>query len=72
MIQLSATRCRCIAILRVILVSFAAITLRVAHQRVFVVAVVPYFVIDSVWKLFGYTLVCDRNEHLQGHLFTCS
>jgi hypothetical protein len=31
-------------------VSFAAITLRVASQRVFIVVSV-YFVIDSVWKL---------------------
>jgi hypothetical protein len=33
-------------------VSFAAITLCVNSQRVFVVVVV-YFVIDSVWKLLG-------------------
>jgi hypothetical protein len=33
MVQLSATRCRCIAILWVSLVSFAAITLCVASQR---------------------------------------
>jgi hypothetical protein len=32
MVQLSATRCSCIAILGVILVSFAAITLCVASQ----------------------------------------
>jgi hypothetical protein len=33
-------------------VSFAAITLRVASQRVFIIVfVVVYFVIDSVWKL---------------------
>jgi hypothetical protein len=37
MVQLSATRCSCIAILRVSLVIFAAITLCVASQRVFVV-----------------------------------
>jgi hypothetical protein len=48
MIQLSATRCSCIAILCITLVSFAAITLCVASQRVFVVV---YFVIDSVRKL---------------------
>jgi hypothetical protein len=48
MVHLSATRCSCIAILRVILVSFAAITLCVASQRVFIVVV--YFVIDSVRK----------------------
>jgi hypothetical protein len=49
--QLSATRCNCITILLVSLVSFAAITLCVASQRVFivvvvVVVVVVYFVID--------------------------
>jgi uncharacterized membrane protein len=58
MVQLSATRCRCIAILWVRLVSFAAITFRVASQRVFivVVVVVVYFVIDSVRKLLDTPL----------------
>jgi hypothetical protein len=42
MVQLSATRCSCIAILWVSLVSFAS-------QRVFIVVV--YFVIDSVREL---------------------
>jgi hypothetical protein len=37
MVQLSATRCSCIAILSVSLVSFAAIILCVASQRVFIV-----------------------------------
>jgi hypothetical protein len=50
MIQLSATRCSCIAILCVSLVSFAAITPCVASQRAFIVVSV-YFVIDSVRKL---------------------
>jgi hypothetical protein len=50
MVKLSATRCSCIAILCVSVVSFAAITLVVAFQRVFVVVSV-YFVIDSVRKL---------------------
>jgi hypothetical protein len=49
MVQLSATRCSCIAILWVSLANFAAITLCVASQRVFFVFV--YFVIDSVRKL---------------------
>jgi hypothetical protein len=40
MVQLSATRCSFIAILRVSLVSFAAITLCVASQRGFVIVVV--------------------------------
>jgi hypothetical protein len=49
MVPLSATRCSCIAILWVSLASFAAITLCVASQRVFIVVIV-YFVIDSVRK----------------------
>jgi hypothetical protein len=52
MVQLSATRCSCIAILSVSLVSFAAISLCVASQRVFIVVSV-YFVIDSVRKLLN-------------------
>jgi hypothetical protein len=44
MLQLSATRCSCIAILRVGLVSFAAITLCVASQRVLIVV---YFVMTQ-------------------------
>jgi hypothetical protein len=53
MVQLFATRCSCIAILWISLLSFAAITLCVASQRVFVVVVVVvYFVIDSVRKLY--------------------
>jgi hypothetical protein len=51
MVQLSATTCGCIAILWVSLVRFAAITLCVASQRVFIVASV-YFVSESVRKLF--------------------
>jgi hypothetical protein len=48
--KLFATRCSCIAILWVSLVSFATMTLCVASQLVFIVVVV-YFVIDSVRKL---------------------
>jgi hypothetical protein len=50
MVQLSATRCSCTAILWVSLVSFAAVTLYVASQRVFIVVRI-YFIIDSVRKL---------------------
>jgi hypothetical protein len=46
----TTTRCSCIAILWVNLVSFAAITLCVASQWVFIVHVV-YFIIDSVRKI---------------------
>jgi hypothetical protein len=49
MVQLSATKCSCIATLWVSIVSFAAITLFVASQRVFIV-VSLYFFIDSVRK----------------------
>jgi hypothetical protein len=52
MIQLSATRCSCIAILWVSLVNSAAITFCVASQLVFVV----YFVRLSP-ETFGYTLI---------------
>jgi hypothetical protein len=50
MVQLSATRCSCIVILWVSLVSFAAITLCIASQWVFIVVSV-YFVIGSARKL---------------------
>jgi hypothetical protein len=53
MVQPSATRCSCIAILWVSLVSFVAITLCVVSQRVFIVVI-------SLWlspETFGYTLV---------------
>jgi hypothetical protein len=50
MVQLPATRCSCIATLWVSLASFAAITICIASQRVFIV-VSLYFVIDSVRKL---------------------
>jgi len=49
-VQLSATRCSCIAILWVSLIRFAAITLYVTFQRV-IPKVSVYFNIDSVWKI---------------------
>jgi len=49
-VQLSATRCSCIAILWVSLASFAAITFCVASQRVFIL-VNGIFRYDSVRKL---------------------
>jgi hypothetical protein len=52
MIQLSATRCSCIAVLWVSLVSFAAIILSVASQRMFIFVSI-YLVIDSVRKLLA-------------------
>jgi hypothetical protein len=52
MLQLSATRCTFIAILWVSLMSFVAITLCVASQRVFIVVSV-YFIIDSVRKVLN-------------------
>jgi hypothetical protein len=53
MVQLTATTFSCIDILWVSLVSFAATTLCVTSQRVFVVVSV-YFVIDSVRKLLEH------------------
>jgi hypothetical protein len=53
MIQLSVTRCSCIAIMWVSLASIAAITLGVASQLVFIVVV--YFVKLSP-ETFGYNL----------------
>jgi hypothetical protein len=50
MVELSATRCSCIAILWVSLVSSATIILYVASQLVFIVVSVNFF-IDSVRKL---------------------
>jgi hypothetical protein len=61
MVQLSATRCSYIAILWVSLVSFVAIIICVAFQRVF--TVVAYFVIDSVWKLL------DSPSYLAASIF---
>jgi hypothetical protein len=49
MVQLAATRCNCIAILWVSIVSFVAITLCIAPQRVFIIVI--YFVVDSLRKL---------------------
>jgi hypothetical protein len=54
MVQLSATGYSFITILWVSLVSFSAITLFVASQRVFIVVSV-YFVMDSVRKLWDTT-----------------
>jgi hypothetical protein len=60
-VQLSATRCSCIAILWVSLVSFAAITLCVASQRVFIVVSV-YFVVTQSGNFWIYPLVLHINE----------
>jgi hypothetical protein len=57
MIQLSATRRSCIAILWVSLVSFAAITLCVASERVIVI--IYLFPYRPSPETFGYTLVHD-------------
>jgi hypothetical protein len=62
MVQLSATRCSCIAILWVSLVSFAATTLCVASQRVFIIVSV-HFVIDSVRKLSDDTPSYNENSY---------
>jgi hypothetical protein len=63
MVQLSSTRCSCIAILLVSLVSFAAITFCVASQRI-IPKVSMYFVIDSVRKLVGTPSYAIEREGL--------
>jgi hypothetical protein len=55
MVQLSATRCSCIAIMLVSLVSFAAITLYVASEGVFIVVFCLLYRLSP--KTFGYTIV---------------
>jgi hypothetical protein len=72
-VQLPVTKRSCIAILWVSLVSFAATTLCVASQRVFIIVV--YFVIDSVRKLLDtpskvHTHSNLRNfHHFNGKLY---
>jgi hypothetical protein len=67
MVQLSATRRSCVS-----LVSFAAINLRVASQRVFIFVV--YFVIDSVRKLLDTSLYIYFNiiYECPGNIKKCS
>jgi hypothetical protein len=65
MVQLSDTRCSCVAILWTSLVSFAAITFYVAPQWVFIVVSV-YFVTDSVRKLL------DTHSNLAAGLYPTS
>jgi hypothetical protein len=66
MVQLSAARCS-IAVLWVNVVSFAAITICVGSQRVFIVAV--YFVIDSVRKILDilscFHIIVMKTNHLK-------
>jgi hypothetical protein len=69
MVQLSATRCSYIAILWVSLVSFAAITLCVASQRVFIVVIV-YFVTTQVRKLLDTPSYVMQVMHGAGHFWT--
>jgi hypothetical protein len=63
-VQLSATRCSCVAILWVNLVSFATITICVASQRVRIV-VRLYLIIDSVRKLLDTPSYTSNNGELQ-------
>jgi hypothetical protein len=82
-VQLSATSCSCIAILWVNLVSFAAITLCVASQQVFVYCCKHMFHYWLSPETFGYTLlsfkyritlliVCDiRNFILKVRFHVC-
>jgi hypothetical protein len=69
MVQLSATRYSCIAILWVSLASFTAITLCVASQRVFIVVSVQ-FVIETVRKLLDTHSCRDISEDIINTNFT--
>jgi hypothetical protein len=69
MVQLSATRCSCIAILWVSIVSFATITLCVASQWVFIVVSV-YFIDYSVRKLLDTrSYIMERTSFEEPPLF---
>jgi hypothetical protein len=59
MVQLSATRCSCIAVLRVSLMSFAVITLCVASQRMFIVA---YLVMTQSGNFWIHTIMSNDVE----------
>jgi hypothetical protein len=63
MVQLSATRCSCIAILWVSLVSFAAITLCVGSQRVFIVVSV-YFVMTQSGNFWIHPRIRNRHDSI--------
>jgi hypothetical protein len=67
-VQLSATRCSCIAILWVTLVSFAAIALSVASQRVFIVVSV-YFVMTQSGNFWIHSHMCLPLEYTYLLLF---
>jgi hypothetical protein len=67
LVQLSATMCSCNAILWASLVSFAAITPRVASQRV-IPKVSVYFAIESVRKLLDTLSYMYR--HFEFHVFS--
>jgi hypothetical protein len=64
MVHLSETRCSCITILCVSLVSSATTTLCVASQWVFIVVSI-YFIIGSVWQLL------DTPLYSLLHVLTC-
>jgi hypothetical protein len=61
MVHFSVARWSCIAIFWVSLVSFVAITLCVASQRVFIVVSVHFVRLSP--GTFGYSLVCDVECH---------
>jgi hypothetical protein len=68
MVQLSATKCSCIAILWVILVSFATITLRVTSQRVFIVVSV-YFIMSQSGNFWIHSRISSVSS--EESLVTC-
>jgi hypothetical protein len=72
MVQLSATRCSCIAILWVNLVNFAAITLCSASQQVFIVVVISlstqsgnFWIHLRIWAVYLFLLNGSLSLHCQ-------
>jgi hypothetical protein len=57
MVQFSATRCSCIAILGVSLVSFATITFCIASQLVFIVVSVHFIIINRYNNIFDVAIL---------------
>jgi hypothetical protein len=64
MVQLSATRCSCIAILLVSLVNFTAIILYVASQQVFIVVSV-YFVMTQSGNFWIHPCKMNRGVEVR-------
>jgi hypothetical protein len=72
MVQLSATRCSCISILWVSLVSFAAITLCVAYQRVFIIVISLSTQFGNFWVHPRMNIILAVGFSYNGRFYCCS